>query len=204
MPENEIKLKIIINNKEAIVSINLTDKNIRALYRSFKYGQQEVNGLITSISRGFDNARVIIQGFKETLDVLTIAFGSHLNAYQDQEVALLKLSMALKQTGQYTQDNLQILVEYAAQLQRTTIYVDEVTESVMVQLLAMGLSVDQTKEATLQAANLATVMGTDLNTAARAMADLFSGNVGMISCYVKRLDEAVIKIDALDAGFNHS
>ena len=74
----------------------------------------------------------------------------------------------------------------------------------MVQLLAMGLSVDQTKEATLQAANLATVMGTDLNTAARAMADLFSGNVGMISCYVKRLDEAVIKIDALDAGFNHS
>lgn len=124
MPENEIKLKIIINNKEAIVSINLTDKNIRALYRSFKYGQQEVNGLITSISRGFDNARVIIQGFKETLDVLTIAFDSHLNAYQDQEVALLKLSMALKQTGQYTQDNLQILVEYAAQLQRTTIYVD--------------------------------------------------------------------------------
>lgn len=124
MPENEIKLKITIDNKEAITSNNLTDKNLRALYQSFKYGQQEVNGLITSISRGFDNARVIIQGFKETLDVLTVAFGSHFTAYQDQEVALLKLSTALKQTGQYTQDNLQTLVESAAQLQRTTIYVD--------------------------------------------------------------------------------
>lgn len=78
-------------------------------------------------------------------------------------------------------------------MQQTTIYGDEVTETVMSQLLAMGLSVEQTKQATLQAANLATVMGTDLNSAARAMADLFNGNVGMIGRYVKGLDETIIK-----------
>ena len=48
----------------------------------------------------------------------------------------------------------------------------------MTQLIAMGLSIEQTKQAKLQAANLATVMGTDLNSAARAMADLFNGNTG--------------------------
>lgn len=50
MPENEIKLKITIDNKEAVASIKLTDENIQELYKSFKYGKQEVNGLITAIS----------------------------------------------------------------------------------------------------------------------------------------------------------
>jgi hypothetical protein len=68
----------------------------------------------------------------------------------------------------------------------------------MAQLLAMGLNIEQTKEATLQAANLATIMGTDLNTAARAMADLFQGNTGLIGRYIKGLDETIIKSGNLD------
>jgi hypothetical protein len=41
-------------------------------------------------------------------------------------------------------------------------------------------------------------MGTDLNTAARAMADLFYGNVRMIGRYVKGLDGTIIKSGDLD------
>jgi len=198
MADNEIKLKLTIDNKEAIASIILTDENIQKLYKSFKYGKQEVNGLVTSISQGFNNAREIIQGFREAFGVLTQAFTTHLKAYQEQEVALVKLNTALKQTGQFTADNVKTLTNYAAELQETTIYGDDLTETVMAQLLAMGLSVEQTKQATLQAANLAAVMGTDLNTAARAMADLFNGNTGMIGRYVKGLDEAIIKSGDLD------
>lgn len=198
MADNIIQLKLTIDNKEAIASLKLTDDNIRELYKSFKYGKQELNGLITSISQGFNNAREIIQGFKEAFDVISTAFSTHLSSYQEQEDALIKLNTALQQTGQYTESNVKALTDYASKLQEATIYGDEVTESVMAQLLAMGLTVEQTKQATLQAANLATVMGTDLNTAARAMADLFNGNTGLIGRYVKGLDETIIKSGDLD------
>ena len=58
----EIKLKITIDNKEAIASLELTDKNIKELYKSFKYGKQEVSGFTTQVSMRFNNAREIIQG----------------------------------------------------------------------------------------------------------------------------------------------
>ncbi len=35
---NEIKLKITIDNKEAVASLKLTDDNIKELYKSFKFG----------------------------------------------------------------------------------------------------------------------------------------------------------------------
>lgn len=47
---NEIKLKIVIDNKEATASSNLTDENIKELYQRFKYGKQEVNGFKKSLS----------------------------------------------------------------------------------------------------------------------------------------------------------
>lgn len=198
MADNVIQLKITIDNKDATASLKLTDENIKELYKSFKYGQQEVNGFITSISQGFNNAREIIIGFKEAFNVISNAFSTHITAYQSQEGALIKLNTALAQSGNLTDGNVKSLVDYSAELQRTTIYGDEVTQTVMAQLMAMGLTVEQTKKATLQAANLATIMGTDLNGAARAMADLFNGNAGMIGRYIKGLDETIIKSGDLD------
>jgi len=193
MAVNEIKLKISIDGKDANATIDLTDENIKQLYQSFKYGKQEVNGLTTAISQGFNNAREIIQGAREAFNVLASAFGSQLNAYQEQEAALIKLNTALKQSGQYTDANVKSLTDYASELQQITIYGDEVTETVMAQLLAMGLNIEQTKQATMLAADLATIMGTDLNSAARVMGDLFAGNATMINRYVKGLDESILK-----------
>ncbi len=193
MPDNEIKLKLVIDGKEALASISLTDKELKELASSIRKAGDESRGSSDKIVHAFAQARNLIQGLKETFSILSQALQSNIIAYQEQEAALVKLSTALKQTNQYTDDNIKSLTDYAAELQQTTIYGDEVTETVMAQLLAMGLSVEQTKQATLQAANLATVMGTDLNTAARAMADLFNGNVVMIGRYVKGLDETIIK-----------
>jgi len=92
---SEIKLKLVVEVKEADAAIQLTDENIKQLYKSFKYGKQEVNGLTSAISQGFNNAREIIQGAKEVWDLLKRAFGESVKAYQEQEVALVKLNTAL-------------------------------------------------------------------------------------------------------------
>ncbi len=87
MATNEIKLKITIDGKQANAEIQLTDENIKELYKSFKFGKQEVNGLTTRISMGFNNAREIIQGFQETFNVLRSAFGTPLKVAADFEQA---------------------------------------------------------------------------------------------------------------------
>lgn len=193
MPENEIKLKLVIDGKEALATISLTDKELKELATSIRKAGEESRSSGDQMVHAFAQARNLIQGLKETFFLLSQALQSNITAYQEQEAALVKLTTALRQTNQYTDENVKSLTDYAAQLQATTIYGDEVIETVMAQLLAMGLSVEQTKQATLQAANLATVMGTDLNTAARAMADLFQGNTSLIGRYVKGLDETIIK-----------
>lgn len=193
MANNEIKLKITIDNKEAVASIQITDDNIKELYQSFKYGQQEVNVFTTSVSRAFNNAREIFQGVREAYSALQMAFGSMLKAYGEQELNEVKLQTALKQTGNYTEQTMQELKNYASTLQNVTMYGDEAYLSVFGMLQAMGLSVEQTKQAALQTANLATLMGTDLSSAVRVMGDLFAGDATMINRYIKGLDETIIK-----------
>ena len=193
MANNEIKLKITIDNKEAIASLQITDDNIKELYQSFKYGQQEVNGFTTSVSRAFNNAREIFQGVREAYSALQMAFGSMLKAYSEQELNEIKLQTALKQTGNYTDQTMQELKNYASTLQSVTLYGDEAYLSIFGMLQAMGLSVEQTKQAAVQTANLATLMGTDLSSAVRVMGDLFAGDATMINRYIKGLDETIIK-----------
>lgn len=190
---NEIRLKITVDGGEANATLSLTDENIKELYKGFKYGQQEVNGFTTSLSQGLNNAREMIIGAKEALSTLSAAFGGLLSAYDIQAQAEIRLQTALKQTGNFTEENFNSLIDYASQLQSITLYGDETYISTMAMLQAMGLNTEQTKAAALQSANLATIMGVDLNTAARAMSDLFNGNVGMMGRYIKGLDETIIK-----------
>lgn len=190
---NEIKLKITIDDKEAQTTLEITEEEAKKLISTIRLaGEQSRDAAKTTVD-AFTAARNTIQGLKETFDVLKVTFISHIRAYQEQEAALTKLITALEQTGQLTTANQQALIDYSNYLQQATIYADDQTQTVMAQMIAMGLNVEQTKQATLQAANLATVMGTDLNTAARAMADLFQGNAGMIGRYIKGLDETIIK-----------
>lgn len=193
MSDNIIKLKIEIDSKSGEAAINLTDANIKKLYQSFKYAKGEVNGLTTSISQGFNNAREIIQGFEASFRAFSSIVNSTLKDFQAQETANIQLATAMKKAGTYTEDAYRALQQYASQLQQTTTFGDDQYVTIMAQLQAMGLSTLQTKEAALQTANLAALMGTDLNSAARVMADVFNGNAGMIGRYIKGLDESVIK-----------
>lgn len=113
MADNTIKLKISIDNKEAIASIQLTDENIQQLYKSFKYGQQAVNGLETSIARGFDNARQIIQGFRETYSALQSILSTPVQAAIDLEQSIVSFEVLLG-SGEKAAQMINDLREFAA------------------------------------------------------------------------------------------
>ncbi len=191
--QNEIQLVLTINGQQANAAIQLTDKNIQELYKSFKYGQQAVNGFETSLLRSFENARNLFQGIRESFSALKETFGGLLEEYGRQELGEQKLATALRQSGQFSNEAMEDFKQYAGALQQTTLYGDEQYLSAMGMLTAMGLNTDQAKQAAVQVANLATLMGTDLQGAVRVMGDVSAGNGTMINRYIKGLDETIMK-----------
>jgi len=113
MEDNQIKLVISIDGKDANATINLTDQNIKELYKSFKYGKQEVNGLTTAISQGFNNAREIIQGFRETYSALQSILSTPVQAAIDLEQSIVSFEVLLG-SGEKATKMINDLREFAA------------------------------------------------------------------------------------------
>jgi hypothetical protein len=106
MPVNEIKLKIVIDGKEAISSISLTNDEFKKLVTSIRQASDESRNSGEQIVHSFAQARNLIQGLKETFSLFAATFQSHITSYQQQETALVKLNTALKQKSQFRDYNL--------------------------------------------------------------------------------------------------
>lgn len=196
---SEIKLKIVIDGKEAIATLNLTEKELADLKGGFGDAGKSSAGFTNQLNNSLENARNSIMGLKEVWSVFSGMFGGAVSAYQEAEIAEIQLTTAMKQRGHYTEAAMQDLQEYAANLQLTTTFEGDEAIALMGNLQAMGLSNQQTKEATKLGANLAALMGTDLASTSKLLADLFAGDATMINRYVKGLDEAVLKSGDMNA-----
>ncbi len=195
---NEIKLKLTIDGKDAVATLQLTDDNVEKLTASLKNASEKGRTVGENMVSSLQNARNAIQGLKEAWSMIGGLFGDQIKMFAIQEQAEIQLAQALKASNRYTEEGFTSLKQYAASLQSITTYGDEAYISLMAQLQAMGLNTKQVKQAALQSANLAAIMGTDLATAGRAMADLFNGNTGQIGRYIKGLEESIIKSGDLD------
>jgi len=111
--DNLINLKLTIDGREANATIDLTDANIRDLYKSFKYGQAEVNGLTTAISRGFNNAREIIGGVRESFGVLQGMFSAPIQAAAQFESFRVQFEVLLGDAT-VAKERINELAEFAA------------------------------------------------------------------------------------------
>ncbi len=49
MADNTIPFTIVTDGRDASAPIQLTNQNIQALYKAFRYGQKEVKGLETGL-----------------------------------------------------------------------------------------------------------------------------------------------------------
>lgn len=91
---------------------------------------------------------------------------SVIQSYNAQAVAVAKLESVLKSTNNTVGLTSKELQGYASQLQKVTVFGDEVTMEAMSRLLIYkSVSKDIFKQAIASAQDLATIMGTDLNSA---------------------------------------
>lgn len=84
---SEITLKLTIDGKEAIATLNLTDTNIKQIITSFNNASREAKNYSYNIVHSLEMARNSIQGFREAYNVFATVFAKPIQLTVEAENA---------------------------------------------------------------------------------------------------------------------
>lgn len=133
--------------------------------------------------KAFDS---LVGGFNSLINVGKEA----INAAAAQEVATNNLNNALARQGNFTRQASQELLDFASNMQKLTVFEDDavISSTALLQSLS-NLSVDGLKAGVTAAADFATVLGIDLETATRLVAKAAEGNISVFKRYGVQIQE---------------
>jgi hypothetical protein len=109
-----------------------------------------------------------------------------MQAYMDQERAVNKMTVAMKNQGDYSKTALQGMIDYSAQIQKTTTVADEAALSVMANLKSYGMLDEEIKTATRLAADFAAAKkeeGMTITQASEIIGKAYVGQTERLSRY---------------------
>lgn len=139
---------------------------------------------------------LVINGIQGSLNQLSAVFDRTIGAVIKEaglaQAAGIRLSGALRASGLEVEANTARLSKYASQLQKITIYEDDVLRLQMAQLqnIAQFEDVGQLERATKAAIGLAQAFGIDLGTAMDLVGKAAAGNTSMLGRYGIILEES--------------
>lgn len=110
-------------------------------------------------------------------------FKSSLNAYGENQVALVKLTNAMQNQGIATEDNIHAAEAYAAALAQSTGVSKVAIIDSEALLTTFGLQGSKMEQATVAALNMSKAMGVDLHTATLLLGKAFDGVTGTLARY---------------------
>jgi len=92
---SQIKLTIVIDGKEALTTLDATQKEIDELIASFKKTKDSGTGVGAGLVDGLTNARNAMQGFQEVYGVISDVFGTPFTLALDAEQAQISFEVML-------------------------------------------------------------------------------------------------------------
>ena len=158
-----LKIEILADINEAVKSITeFQKKSTESLSKMAKAGTSAFDTIGKSMVYFNQGLELAGKGFK----ILESAFTAGIKASIEQEESLNDLNTALKASGAYSDQASRDIQSFASELQKTSSFGDDA----IIKTAALGanlaqLSGQQLKDATLAAANLASALGIDLESA---------------------------------------
>ena len=115
------------------------------------------------------------------------------SAFFENETAVNRLNLALKNQGIFSESTSKDLQLYAQQLQKITTFSDEAILETQTLLLTFGLAGSQLKSTTKAALDLSVGLGIDLRTATLLLGKAAVGETGTLARYGITIDENIPK-----------
>ena len=161
------------------------------------------SGGMKSLSSGLDTLNSKWLGVSAAVAGTVAFLADCLRAYSEQENAVNKLNVALRNQGIYTAETSKDLQDFASELQKVTTFSDENIIQTEAMLTTFGLAGDELKKTTKAALDLSTGLGVDLTTATMLLGKAAVGETTTLGRYGIKIDENIPKADrfaaALDA-----
>jgi hypothetical protein len=162
-----------------------------ALNRSRSAVAAAMRHIGASIRKAFGSAvQKAVRATKWALAGLTALVVISTRAAMQQEEAEMRLSAALKSTGNEVDANMQRFKGFASQLQKLTVVGDETTLAAMQMGITMGIPIEKIEEATKAAIGLSRAYQLDLNMAMRGVSLAMAGEFMLFNRYIPTLRAA--------------
>ena len=215
MADNKTEVVIGFDDKELKAGIREFEKSVAKMgddlnkafspkpaNKFFDEIKKASSSVFGGMAKDFAVGSLVADGFKFALNaVKDFAVGS-INAAQEQENALNNLSVALKRTGEFSEQAVSDFSAFASEIQATTIYGDELILSQLALAKSFGASNDQAKNLVKAAANLSATFGGSLEENVEKLGKTLQGNAGRLGQYIGaigNLRESQLKAgDAID------
>jgi hypothetical protein len=156
------------------------EADLKALKAGLDQAGKETKTFTGKVSSWFGESKMAILSGATAIGAAAI---KSIQAYGEQEQAIVKLNQALANQGIYSQAASDDLVSYASSLESVTTFADEAIIATQAQLTAFGLQGKQLKEVTKATLDLASAKGIDLSSAANLLGKAFVGETGALSRY---------------------
>lgn len=201
MADKNFNLNINLTTGESRAEVDRLNDELKKLKQSITDNQQAASRGNTSMAQSFSSLLGPIAGVAAGFFAIKKVgdfFGDSIEKANEQEKSLLKLSQALRATGGYTQEAVDIFSAFADEMERATgIQGEAVLESIAMGK-QMGASNEQARELTKAAANLAATFGGDLNSRTIELGKAMNGNIGRLGQLIPELKN--LSKAQLDAG----
>lgn len=112
-----------------------------------------------------------------------------IQAFGEEEVALNKLSAAIRSQGGNVSEVLPIMQQFASEMQKITTYGDEQILAMQGVATSMGVSSDQMDSVMKSAIGLSAALGMDVATATKAASAAIQGKTELLTRYIPMLSE---------------
>lgn len=177
-----------------IIEIDVDGKAaVRAMDDIEKKAEKTGKSLKSDLGGGFDGVGAALGKLKGAFLAITAAIGagqlfkSAIEGAIEQEKAVNRLNVALRLSGNYTEQASKDLQSFANSLQQVTTVGDDVSLEMLSLALTFTKTTDQAKALYSAALDLSAATGTDLNTAVEQLGKTLTGSVGRLAVYETKL-----------------
>ena len=161
---------------------------------SFSALREETTASSNIISGAFYNIGAQMSNL--ALKMPTLA-SSVIKAFGAEELAVQKLSTAIRENGGMVSEVLPVMRQFADDMQRITGYGNEQVLSMQAVASAMGVSGSRMQETIQNAIGLSTAFGIDLQTATKAASAAIQGKTELLTRYIPTLSSCKTEAEKL-------
>jgi hypothetical protein len=189
----QLKIDLIVDDKGTVKIKQFTD----GMSSEVKKSQQHLDNFAKSATTAF----ALVAGYLSGGAILS-GLKSVTTAYMEQERAVNKMSVAMKNQGDFSQAGLKGMEDYASQIQATSAVADEQALSVMANLKSYGMLNDEVKRAAQVAFDFAAAKkeeGMTIEAASELLGKVYMGQTDRLKRYGIVIDDTLKGADKFNA-----